>query len=310
MDLLDSLLSIDPSKRPTAQSSLSHPYFTLEHPLPCLPSEMPLIQGSWHEYEGKMLKKGLKPGTLEEHLAPSHQGPFSSIVSSAIKLECTTTTLSTVFLSSPAIEKEKQEKKKDVNRDEWGSRRSRSRSRVSRGSRSYSRGSRRRSWSTSSSLESRYSRKRSKSRSKRGRYSRYDVSSSREARKRSRSRDRKRSFSRDRKRSISRDRKRSSSRDRKRSTSRDRKHSKSYKHDSHDYQSRHSSYSRKESRPIEKESRGYNDEYPSRTSHKPFEDRLYKESRTKYQDEMNLDTRKRIYTSSSSYSHRRDSNKH
>lgn len=38
MNLIDSLLSLNPLKRPSAKESLNHPYFA-EDPRACLPSE-------------------------------------------------------------------------------------------------------------------------------------------------------------------------------------------------------------------------------------------------------------------------------
>jgi serine/threonine protein kinase len=39
LELIDSLLSLDPLKRPTAKSALKHPFFTEEKPIACLPSQ-------------------------------------------------------------------------------------------------------------------------------------------------------------------------------------------------------------------------------------------------------------------------------
>ncbi|KAI8816521.1 kinase-like domain-containing protein, partial [Fimicolochytrium jonesii] len=53
VDLIARLLAFDPSKRPSAREVLSHPFFTTELPGPCHPHEIPVIQGSWHEFECK-----------------------------------------------------------------------------------------------------------------------------------------------------------------------------------------------------------------------------------------------------------------
>ena len=59
INLLDSLLTLDPSKRPGATEALLHPYFTKEEPFACVPSALPGIEGDWHEYEGKIRQRKL-----------------------------------------------------------------------------------------------------------------------------------------------------------------------------------------------------------------------------------------------------------
>lgn len=48
IDLIEKMLSLDPGKRITAQQALEHPYLTT-NPLPCNPSEIPLIEGELKE---------------------------------------------------------------------------------------------------------------------------------------------------------------------------------------------------------------------------------------------------------------------
>lgn len=48
IDLIERMLSLNPDKRITAQQALSHSYLTTE-PLPCLPSEIPHIEGELKE---------------------------------------------------------------------------------------------------------------------------------------------------------------------------------------------------------------------------------------------------------------------
>lgn len=48
IDLIEKMLSMDPDKRITAKQALSHNYLTSE-PLPCLPSEIPQIEGELKE---------------------------------------------------------------------------------------------------------------------------------------------------------------------------------------------------------------------------------------------------------------------
>ncbi|KAJ1565512.1 kinase subunit of RNA polymerase II carboxy-terminal domain kinase I [Nowakowskiella sp. JEL0078] len=57
LDLIDKLLQLDPLKRPSAREVLEHPYFTIEEPTPCSPSEIPRLEGDWHEFDTKQRKK-------------------------------------------------------------------------------------------------------------------------------------------------------------------------------------------------------------------------------------------------------------
>jgi CTD kinase subunit alpha len=56
-ELLQMMFAYDPSSRPTATDILAHPYFTSEEPAPERPVELALIDGDWHEYESKALRK-------------------------------------------------------------------------------------------------------------------------------------------------------------------------------------------------------------------------------------------------------------
>ncbi|KAH6655118.1 kinase-like domain-containing protein [Truncatella angustata] len=56
-ELLASMFQYDPVKRPSAAEVLQHPYFTTEHPPPRQAVELADIQGDWHEFESKALRK-------------------------------------------------------------------------------------------------------------------------------------------------------------------------------------------------------------------------------------------------------------
>ncbi|UNI18861.1 [Pyruvate dehydrogenase (acetyl-transferring)] kinase [Purpureocillium takamizusanense] len=56
-DLLSSMFHYDPAKRPTAAEALQHGYFTTEEPLPRQAVELASIDGDWHEFESKALRK-------------------------------------------------------------------------------------------------------------------------------------------------------------------------------------------------------------------------------------------------------------
>lgn len=56
-ELLQDMFLYDPVKRPTAGDVLEHPYFTTEEPVPRQAVELKDLQGDWHEFESKALRK-------------------------------------------------------------------------------------------------------------------------------------------------------------------------------------------------------------------------------------------------------------
>ncbi|KAI6783015.1 CTD kinase subunit alpha-like protein [Emericellopsis cladophorae] len=56
-DLLKRMFHYDPAKRPTAAEVLQHDYFLTEEPLPRQAVELADIEGDWHEFESKALRK-------------------------------------------------------------------------------------------------------------------------------------------------------------------------------------------------------------------------------------------------------------
>jgi len=56
-ELLQAMFQYDPSNRPTAADVLEHPYFTSEDPQPEQPVELAQLEGEWHEFESKALRK-------------------------------------------------------------------------------------------------------------------------------------------------------------------------------------------------------------------------------------------------------------
>ncbi|RDA95736.1 hypothetical protein CP533_5057 [Ophiocordyceps camponoti-saundersi (nom. inval.)] len=56
-DLLSSMFRYDPARRPNAAEALRHNYFTSEAPLPRQAVELANIDGEWHEFESKALRK-------------------------------------------------------------------------------------------------------------------------------------------------------------------------------------------------------------------------------------------------------------
>lgn len=55
--LLEAMFQYDPDLRPSASDVLEHPYFTTEEPAPVPPIELEGIEGEWHEFESKALRK-------------------------------------------------------------------------------------------------------------------------------------------------------------------------------------------------------------------------------------------------------------
>lgn len=56
-DLLQAMFQFDPSSRPTAADVLEHPYFTTEEPAAQQTVELQELEGDWHEFESKALRK-------------------------------------------------------------------------------------------------------------------------------------------------------------------------------------------------------------------------------------------------------------
>lgn len=56
-ELLEAMLQYDPLKRPSAADVLEHPYFTVEEPTPQQAIELQTLEGDWHEFESKALRK-------------------------------------------------------------------------------------------------------------------------------------------------------------------------------------------------------------------------------------------------------------
>ncbi|KAK9469525.1 kinase-like domain-containing protein [Lipomyces arxii] len=57
LDLAAQLLSLDPSKRPSAAVALQHDYFTKEDPAPVRPTGLADLVGEWHEFESKRRRR-------------------------------------------------------------------------------------------------------------------------------------------------------------------------------------------------------------------------------------------------------------
>ncbi|EMR71678.1 putative ctd kinase subunit alpha protein [Eutypa lata UCREL1] len=56
-ELLASTFQYDPVKRPSAAEVLEHPYFTTEQPSPRQAIELQAVEGDWHEFESKALRR-------------------------------------------------------------------------------------------------------------------------------------------------------------------------------------------------------------------------------------------------------------
>jgi CTD kinase subunit alpha len=56
-ELLEAMFTYDPAKRPTAAEVLDHPYFLSEEPKAKRVLELERLEGDWHEFESKALRK-------------------------------------------------------------------------------------------------------------------------------------------------------------------------------------------------------------------------------------------------------------
>jgi len=56
-ELLQVMFAYDPTLRPSAAEVLAHDYFTKEEPMPVQATELANLQGDWHEFESKALRK-------------------------------------------------------------------------------------------------------------------------------------------------------------------------------------------------------------------------------------------------------------
>jgi CTD kinase subunit alpha len=72
--LLESMFHYDPAKRPTAAEVLQHAYFTTEEPLAKQAVELATIDGDWHEFESKALRKENERRDREARKAAAKEG--------------------------------------------------------------------------------------------------------------------------------------------------------------------------------------------------------------------------------------------
>ncbi|KAF2113575.1 kinase-like domain-containing protein [Lophiotrema nucula] len=56
-ELLSAMFQYDPASRPSASDVLEHPYFTVELPAPKRAEALKELEGDWHEFESKALRK-------------------------------------------------------------------------------------------------------------------------------------------------------------------------------------------------------------------------------------------------------------
>ncbi|GAB0132588.1 hypothetical protein EsDP_00001020 [Epichloe bromicola] len=74
-ELLSAMFQYDPAKRPTAAGVLQHAYFTKEEPLPRQAIELAEIDGDWHEFESKALRKENERREREARKAATKETP-------------------------------------------------------------------------------------------------------------------------------------------------------------------------------------------------------------------------------------------
>lgn len=72
-DLLTSMFAFDPKKRPSAEEVLKHTYFQEEDPSPKRALELQELEGDWHEFESKALRKEKERRDREERKAKERE---------------------------------------------------------------------------------------------------------------------------------------------------------------------------------------------------------------------------------------------
>ena len=85
--LLGSMFAFDPLQRPTAAEVLTHPYFTVEEPLPQRATELAELEGDWHEFESKALRKDKERQEREARRAAREAEEKKKKLSEAAELE-------------------------------------------------------------------------------------------------------------------------------------------------------------------------------------------------------------------------------
>ncbi|KAJ5350948.1 hypothetical protein N7541_008675, partial [Penicillium brevicompactum] len=83
MDLISSIFRYDPTQRPSAEDVLKHPYFTSEEPSPHPPIELEHVEGDWHEFESKALRKEARRVEYQNQKDRDKRKADSSVPSSA-----------------------------------------------------------------------------------------------------------------------------------------------------------------------------------------------------------------------------------
>ncbi|KAI5307827.1 Cyclin-dependent kinase 12 [Ascosphaera atra] len=68
LDLVSKMFLYDPTKRPSAEEVLNHPYFTTEEPAPAQATELEDSKGDWHEFESKAARRERDKELRREYL--------------------------------------------------------------------------------------------------------------------------------------------------------------------------------------------------------------------------------------------------
>ncbi|KAK1776861.1 protein kinase [Copromyces sp. CBS 386.78] len=83
-ELLLWMFKYDPDKRPSAAEVLAHPYFTAEEPAPRQAVELKDIDGEWHEFESKALRKENERKEREARRAVKEGAPATTAALSGV----------------------------------------------------------------------------------------------------------------------------------------------------------------------------------------------------------------------------------